>query len=210
MSLSRSAHPSKPNEPLIIKAPLGRKVFSGGQLAVLAQAAGPEGRIESTPQQYLLVTPQPGRREEVAAALRAAGLLVYDSGPTVRPLRVCSMCQGPVVEGLPAAESLNAAVAGRAVPRALKVAYSGCPNGCAEPLIHDIGVIKEGDRFAVYVGGRGSGQEPLAARRLALVDEGELSDFVGRLVDLYAAEAQGAERFPAFVDRLGLERLRTA
>ncbi|MHB8758087.1 MAG: nitrite reductase [Bacillota bacterium] len=199
-----------PDERLIVKAPLDSKVFSGAQMAAVAKAAEPEGRVESTPQQYLLVTPPPGRREEVAVALRAAGLLVYGSGPSVRPLRVCSMCQGPVVEGLSTAEALNAAVADRAVPRALKVAYSGCPNGCAEPLIQDIGVIKEGDRFAVYVGGRGSGQEPLAARRLALVDEGELPGFVGRLVDLYAAEAQGAERFPAFVDRLGVERLRTA
>lgn len=203
-------HPSKPNDRLIVTAPLGHKVFTGSQLAAVAQAAGPDGRVETTPQQYLLVTPPPGRRGAVIEELEAAGLLVYASGPAIRPLRVCGMCKGPVVEGLPAARALNAAVVGRPVPLPLKVAYSGCPNGCAEPLIHDIGVIKEGDGYAVYVGGRGSGQEPRVGRHLALVAEGELPRLVERLVGLYAAEALGGERFPAFVDRVGLERLRAA
>lgn len=185
--------------------------FTGRQLAVLGSAVGPDAVIELTTVQQLLVQMDARQAEAAMVALHAAGLKTYAVGPVVKNVRACSFCQGDDVEGYPAALALDEAVAGMPVPFPLRVAYTGCPNGCAEPLVQDIGVVKNGEGFDIYVGGHASGLAPRPGMLVAIgVAEATLSDTVKRLVQFYQAQGKGRERFWKFVDRVGVDALAAA
>jgi NAD(P)H-nitrite reductase large subunit len=182
--------------------------FTGRQLAVLGAAVGADAIVELTTVQQLLVQMDAGRAEAARAELHGAGLKTYAVGAVVKNLRACSFCQGDEEEGYAAAVALDEALAGMPVPFPLRIAYTGCPNGCAEPLLQDIGVVKADGGFQVYVGGRASGLSPRPAVLLAEgIREEDLTDAVRKIVQLYQAEGQGRERFWKFVDRIGLAQL---
>lgn len=48
---------------------------------------------------------------------------------------------------MPVAKELNRRFAGKQVPFTLKMAYTGCPIGCGEPMVSDIGVMKFKDHY---------------------------------------------------------------
>ncbi|MED1202367.1 hypothetical protein [Heyndrickxia acidicola] len=43
------------------------------------------------------------------------------------------------------------------VPVTLKPSYSGCPVGCGEPVVNDSAVLKRGERFDIFIGGKAKG-----------------------------------------------------
>lgn len=178
--------------------------FTGAQLAALARAVGPDADVELTTVQQLLVTLPAARAATARAELAAAGLRVYAAGAVVKNVRACSFCKGDEEEGYAAAVALDDAVAGLPVPFPLRVAYSGCPNGCAEPLLQDIGVVKTPGGYDVYAGGRAQGLNPRpgvpVARGLA---EGELPAAVRRIITAYQQEGRRRERFWQWFDRVG-------
>lgn len=182
--------------------------FTGRQLTILGAAVGDDAIVELTTVQQLLVQMDADRAETAREALHAAGLKTYAVGAVVKNVRACSFCQGDEVEGYAAAVALDEALAGVPVPFPVRIAYSGCPNGCAEPLLQDIGVVKAEGGFQIYVGGRASGLTPRPAVLIAEgIREQDLTDAVRRIVLLYQAEGQGRERFWKFIDRVGVERL---
>lgn len=185
--------------------------FTGSQLAAVGAAVGDDASIELTTVQQLLVQMDASRVAGAVTAIHAAGLQTYAVGPVVKNLRACNFCQGDDVEGYPAAVALDNAIAGLSVPFPLRVAYSGCTNGCAEPLLQDIGVVKNGAGFDVYVGGRATGLTPRPGLLLASgVAETDLSQAITRLVLFYQAQGRGRERFWQFVDRVGVDSLAEA
>ena len=194
---------------LIVRPPVGQGL-GPEQLGAVSTTLTAGETVEIAAQQYLVVTIGHDRVAEVTCGLERAGLLVYPLGRAVRPLRTCSFCKGPLVEGMPVAEELNSTVAGRATPSAVRVSYSGCVNGCAEPLLQDIGVVKEGESYAIYAGGQPAGEKPCLGQKLAAVSAEELPSVVGRLLDRYVADATQGEKFSAFARRVDLGALLSA
>jgi precorrin-3B C17-methyltransferase len=117
--------------------------FTGRQLAILGAAVGDDAVVELTTVQQLLVQMDAGRADAARELLHAAGLKTYAVGAVVKNLRACSFCQGDEEEGYASAVALDEALAGLPVPFPLRIAYTGCPNGCAEPLLQDIGAESE-------------------------------------------------------------------
>lgn len=185
-----------------------KHIFTGRQLAALGAAVGEDAHVELTTVQQLLVEMDADRYESAVLTLVEHGMQIYPVGPVVKNVRACGFCKGDEEEGYPAALALDAAVAGLPTPFPLKVAYSGCPNGCAEPLMQDIGVVKVGDGFQIYVGGRATGVAPRPGVLLAEgVPEAALVETVLRVIHAYQAEGRKRERFSQFVERVGLEAL---
>lgn len=185
--------------------------FTGRQLAILGAAVGDDAIVELTTVQQFLVQMDADRAETAREALHAAGLKTYAVGAVVKNVRACSFCQGDEEEGYADAVALDEALAGLPVPFPLRIAYTGCPNGCAEPLLQDIGVVKAEDSFRIYAGGRASGLTPRAAELVAeRIPADHLTEAVRRLIGFYQAEGQGRERFWKFVDRVGVSALAKA
>jgi NAD(P)H-nitrite reductase large subunit len=185
--------------------------FTGHQLAILGAVVGDDASVELTTVQQLLVQMDASRAEAARETLHAAGLKTYAVGAVVKNVRACSFCQGDEEEGYAVAVALDGAVAGLSVPFPLRVSYTGCPNGCAEPLLQDIGVVKTEHGFQVYGGGRANGLSPRAAVLIAEgIADADLPRAVRQLVLFYQSEGQGRERFWKFVDRVGVKRLAEA
>jgi len=188
-----------------------KHLFTGRQLALLGEIVGDEAIVELTTFQQLLVQMDASRAEAARLALHEAGLKTYPAGAVVKNVRACGFCQGDEVEGYATAVALDETVAGMPVPFTLRVGYTGCTNGCGEPLMQDIGVVKAPEGFRIYAGGRASGLTPRPGQLVAegIAEEG-LPEAVRRLIAFYQQHGQRRERFWKFVDRVGLEALAAA
>src|SRR5699024_4979364 len=132
----------------------------------------------------------------------------YPVGNYVKSLRTCNFCKGFEEEGMPVAIELNKRIAGIPVPFTLKPAYTGCPIGCGEPLINDIGVMKIRDTYNLYIGGKSKGKDAAVG---SLIKEkltpDELYVSVEKIINLYREQGKKREQFQKFVNRIGIEAL---
>ena len=96
------------------------------------------------------------------------------------------------------------------------VKISGCPNSCGQHHVGDIGltghVVTEADGvqrpyYSILVGGSVGEGLGRIGRRIGRFGEENASAAVAALARLYERERQPGERFPAFVDRVGMPRL---
>jgi precorrin-3B C17-methyltransferase len=189
---------------------VGGSIFKPEQLAILGTVLGSKARIELTNFQQLYVElEEESNIDEIKEKLIGAGLQIYPVGAYVKSLKTCSFCQGAEEEGLPTAIALNEAVAGKEVPTPMRIAYTGCINACGEPLLQDIGIVKNKLVFDVYVGGE---PKTLKAKVGELLIEGvpenKLNDVVLQLINLYKENGKKRERFGKFVERMTLDKVR--
>src|SRR5580704_5956391 len=95
-------------------------------------------------------------------------------------------------------------------PGKLKIATAGCPRNCSEALIKDVGAVAIGDdKWEIYVGGAG-GSHVRKGDVLCVVDhEDDVLRYTGRFIQFYREHAKYKERTYTFVERLGIERIRS-
>jgi sulfite reductase beta subunit-like hemoprotein len=100
----------------------------------------------------------------------------------------------------------------------LRIKISGCPNSCGHHHIAGIGFSggsKEFDRrqvptYQVFLGASLNLDGTRYARPTVKVPAKNAPALVGRLLDLYQAERLEGEKFEAFVERIGLSKIREA
>ncbi len=110
---------------------------------------------------------------------------------------------------MPVAKELNRRIAGQEVPFTLKPAYTGCSIGCGEPLINDIGVMKDKDTFELYIGGKSIGRDARIGKLVkSNLQPEELYELVERVLHLYRENGKKRENFYRFVDRFGIENIK--
>ena len=178
------------------------------QLIVLANYLEEDQELELTTFQQLYIEIPESRKDEAIAEFEQAGLNCYPVGSFVKSLRTCNFCKGAEEEGMPVAIELNKRIAGRPVPFTLKPAYTGCPVGCGEPLINDIGIMKVKDGYSLYAGGKSKGQD--AAVGSLLFEEltpDELYQKVDRLLEIYSEHGKKREQMHKFINRFGKDTL---
>jgi sulfite reductase beta subunit-like hemoprotein len=124
--------------------------------------------------------------------------------------------------GITSSMGLNQAIEDRIVQmeitdpltRRIHIKMSGCPNGCGQHHIADIGFygasIKVGDRtipaYIPHVGGTYEGGEVRYGQRLkARLPAKRVPEAVQRWVRFYESERADGEEFRAFVDRVGVQ-----
>ncbi len=97
--------------------------------------------------------------------------------------------------------------------RRIHIKNSGCPNGCGQHHIADIGFygasIKVGDKtvpaYIPHIGGKYEGGEVRYGQRLkARLPAKRVPEAVERWVRFYESDRQDGELFPSFVDRVGV------
>ncbi|MGI8946012.1 MAG: nitrite/sulfite reductase [Thermoleophilaceae bacterium] len=125
--------------------------------------------------------------------------------------------------GITSSMGLNAALAERLesmqiedeLTKRIHVKMSGCPNGCSQHHIANIGFtgasIKVGDKtipaYIPLLGGRHENGEVVYGTRLkSRLPSKRVPDAVERWVRFYEAERNDGEEFTAFVERIGPER----
>jgi nitrite reductase [NAD(P)H] large subunit len=131
-----------------------------------------------------------------------------------KAFRTCKTCVGTEFcrYGVGDSTSLGIAIETRfqgiEAPHKLKLAVSGCARNCAEATVKDLGAIAVAEGWQVYLGGA-AGLRVRAGDLLATVATPEaVLRLMGRFIQYYRENACYAERSPAFVERMGIERIR--
>jgi NAD(P)H-nitrite reductase large subunit len=178
------------------------------QLVTISKYMDEDEEIELTTFQQIYIEILEDKKEEIIEEFQSVGLACYPVGNFVKSLRTCNFCKGEEEEGMPVAKELNRRIAGKAVPFTLKVAYTGCPIGCGEPMLSDIGVMKIRDHYNLYVGGIAKGKDAeVGSLFLENLGQEQLYEAVDKIIAVYAQKGKKREAFHKFVKRIGKEQL---
>lgn len=182
--------------------------LTGKQLITIAKYMPEDTELELTTFQQLYIEVPEEKLEETKQEFQDVGLSCYPIGNFVKSLRTCNFCKGAEAEGMDVAIELNKIVAGRPVPFTLKPAYTGCPVGCGEPLINDIGVMKMRETYNLYVGGKSKGADAVVGTLfLESLTPYELLEAVDKIITIYSVNGKKREPFFKFVKRYGFDNL---
>ena len=178
------------------------------QLITISKYMNDDEELELTTFQQLYIEIPEDKKEAIIEEFESVGLACYPVGNFVKSLKTCNFCKGEIEEGMPVAKELNQRIAGKPVPFTLKVAYTGCPIGCGEPMLSDIGIMKMKDHYNLYVGGKAKGKDAeVGTLLLENLTPEELYDSVEKIVALYAQNGKKRETFYKFLRRIGREQL---
>lgn len=179
------------------------------QLAVIAEYMSDNDELELTTFQQLYMEVLESKVEFVKKRFEEVGLFSYPVGNFVKSLRTCNFCKGSEEEGMPIARELNKRIAGKPVPFTLRPAYTGCPVGCGEPLVNDIGVMKVKNGYDLYIGGKAKGKDAQVGTLLMgqLTPE-KLYDVVEKIIHIYAEQGKKREPLFKFINRIGFENFK--
>lgn len=179
------------------------------QLAIIAEYMNDGDELELTTFQQLYINVPENMMEMIKEKFKEAGLSYYPVGNFVKSLRTCNFCKGAEEEGMPVAIELNKRIAGKPVPFTLRPAYTGCPIGCGEPLVNDIGVMKIRNGYDLYVGGKAKGMDAKTGTLFMeqLIPE-QLYEVIEKILDIYVEHGKKREPFYHFINRFGFENLK--
>ncbi|WP_311439590.1 nitrite reductase [Mesobacillus foraminis] len=178
------------------------------QLVTIAKYMGNEDSLEVTTFQQLYIEIPEDKKDEIIEEFKGVGLSCYPVGNYVKSLRTCNFCKGEEQEGMPVAKELNYRIAGKPVPFTVKVAYTGCPVGCGEPLLSDIGVMKMKEHYNLYVGGKAKGKDAeVGVLLLENLTPDQLYHAVEQIIDLYSLNGKKREPFYKFIKRVDKNEL---
>ncbi|MBT2691323.1 nitrite reductase [Bacillus sp. ISL-47] len=176
------------------------------QLLIIAKYMDDQDELELTTFQQLYIDILEEKKDEIISEFEQAGIRCYPVGSFVKSLRTCNFCKGEEEEGMPVAKELNDRIAGIPVPFTLKPAYTGCPVGCGEPLINDIGIMKVKDHYDLYIGGKSKGKDAEAGSLfMSNLEPEDLYSAVEKIIEFYQQQAKKREAFHKFVNRIGKE-----
>ncbi|MBN8202806.1 nitrite reductase (plasmid) [Cytobacillus firmus] len=178
------------------------------QLLVIAKYMDDQDELELTTFQQLYIDIFDDKKDEIISEFEQVGLRCYPVGKFVKSLRTCNFCKGEEEEGMPVAKELNESIAGIPVPFTLKPAYTGCPVGCGEPLINDIGIMKVKNHYDLYIGGKSKGKDAETGSLLMTnLEPEDLYSAVEKIIEFYQQQAKKRETFHKFVNRVGNEAI---
>jgi precorrin-3B C17-methyltransferase len=180
------------------------------QLLTISKYMSENEELELTTFQQLYIEIPEDKQTEITEEFKSVGLECYPVGNFVKSLRTCNFCKGEEEEGMPVAKELNRRIAGKPVPFTLKVAYTGCPVGCGEPMLSDIGILKVKDHYNIYVGGKAKGKDAVVGSLLMEhLSPNELYYAVEKIIDLYTQMGKKRETFYKFLTRIGSDQLKS-
>lgn len=182
--------------------------LNGKQLLMIANYIGDDDLELTTFQQLYIEIPEE-KLTEITNEFESVGLHCYPVGNVVKSLRTCNFCKGELEEGMPVAHELNKRIAGKEVPFTLRAAYTGCPVGCGEPLMNDIGIMKIKDHYNFYIGGKSKGKDAEVGILLyENLEPNQLYYYVDKFIEVYSQEGKKRETVNKFVKRIGLDEIK--
>jgi nitrite reductase (NADH) large subunit len=147
------------------------------------------------------------------AQLNAAGLMsgaAYAKG--LRTVKTCvgsEWCRFGTQDSTGLGIKLERFLCGSWTPAKLKLGVSGCPRNCAEATVKDIGIICVESGYDIHIAGA-AGLHVRGTDLLGHVDtEEEAIEYVAAFMQLYREQAAYLERVWKWVEKYGLDRVRT-
>ena len=161
-------------------------------------------------QRIALAGLEPGDVQKVIDEL--GSLAKPEPAPCVKFVQAClgtDMCRYGNQDSIALARVVDELFKDRTFPAKVKIGISGCPRSCGESHTRDIGILGTNKGWTVLFGGNG-GTRPrfgdVIARNLSAADA---LDCAERLLEYYRANAKPHERTARFMERIGMETLKS-
>jgi precorrin-3B C17-methyltransferase len=182
--------------------------LSAKQLVTIAKYMNESDQLELTTFQQLYIEIPEDKADEMKSEFQKVGLSCYPVGNYVKSLRTCNFCKGAEEEGMPTAIELNKRIAGKPAPFTVRFAYTGCPVGCGEPLMNDIGIMKIKDGYNLYIGGKSKGADAKPGiLLLENLEPNQLYEKVEKFLEIYRQNGKKREAVYKFVSRIGIAKI---
>ncbi|ANS73586.1 nitrite reductase [Paenibacillus yonginensis] len=134
-------------------------------------------------------------------------------GKTLRTVKTCvgnTFCRFGTQDAIGMGIRLEKEFERLNTPAKVKLAVSGCPRNCAEATIKDFGVVAIDGGWELHIGGNG-GVHVRATDLLCVVKtEDEVIEWASAFLQYYRENANWNERTSSWVERVGLDQIRTA
>jgi nitrite reductase (NADH) large subunit len=133
-------------------------------------------------------------------------------GKALRTVKTCvgsTWCRFGTQDSTSMGIELEKMTWGSWMPHKFKMAVSGCPRNCAEATIKDFGVVAIESGWELHIGGNG-GVKVRATDMLCRVNtEEEVKEYCAAFIQLYREQARYLERTAPWVERVGLNYVKS-
>jgi NAD(P)H-nitrite reductase large subunit len=151
--------------------------------------------------------------EDVPRVIADLGPLAKpEAEPCVKFVQAClgtDMCKYGKQDSIRLARMLDEAFRNQTFPAKIKIGVSGCPRCCSESHTRDIGMVATPNGWTVFFGGN-AGTRPRFGDPVARdLTAGEVVDCAQRLAQYYGSHAKPHERTARFMERIGMDSLRS-
>jgi NAD(P)H-nitrite reductase large subunit len=135
-----------------------------------------------------------------------------ETAPCVKFVQAClgtEMCTYGKQDSIGIARTLDEAFRDQTFPAKIKIGVSGCPRCCSESHTRDIGIVGTPNGWTVFFGGN-AGTRPRLGDLIAKdLTADEAVDCAQRLARYYKSHAKLHERTARFMERTGIETLKS-
>ncbi len=145
--------------------------------------------------------------------LNAAGLVSgHAYGKALRTVKTCvgsEWCRFGTQDSTSMGIALEKMCWGAWTPHKVKLAVSGCPRNCAEATIKDFGVVAVDSGWELHIAGNGGIKVRVTDLLAKVTTADEVLEYCGAYLQLYREEARYLERTAHWVERVGIDYVRT-
>ncbi len=145
--------------------------------------------------------------------LSAAGFVSgHAYGKALRTVKTCvgsDWCRFGTQDSTGLGVKLEQMTWGSWTPHKYKMAVSGCPRNCAEATIKDFGIVCVDSGYELHVGGNGGIKVRVTDLLCRVETEEQVMEYCAAFTQLYREEAHYLERTAPWVERVGLEHIKT-
>ncbi len=156
------------------------------------------------------------RKEQLPAVwadLNKAGMVSgHAYGKALRTVKTCvgsEWCRFGTQDSTTMGVTLERMTWGSWMPHKTKLAVSGCPRNCAEATIKDFGVVATEAGWDLHVGGNGGIKVRVTDLLAKVTTDDAVLEYCAAFLQMYREEAHYLERTAPWVERVGVEAIRT-
>jgi NAD(P)H-nitrite reductase large subunit len=161
-------------------------------------------------QRFALIGHEPG---DVADGFQELGPLAQpESAPCVKFVQAClgtEMCRYGNQDSIGLARALEERFRDQTFPAKIKIGVSGCQRCCGESQIRDLGIMGTNRGWTVFFGGNAGRKARIGDIVASDLTAAEVMDCAGRLLEYYQRNAHAKERTARFMERIGMETLKS-
>ncbi len=196
---------------VVTRIPAG--VVTPGDLATIA-GVGKKYRVPiikiTSGQRIVLAGIGPG---DVPGVIKDLGPLAKpETAPCVKFVQAClgtDFCRFGNRDSIGFSRLIEERFRDQTFPAKVKIGVSGCPRSCGESHTRDIGIMASARGWTVFFGGNGGTRPRLGDQVAQNLSDADTLDCVRRLAEYYRANAKPHERTARFMERIGMDGLRS-
>jgi NAD(P)H-nitrite reductase large subunit len=129
-------------------------------------------------------------------------------GLTIRSIQMCPgtrACKRAKQDSPGLGFALDKEYYGKPAPAKFKMGVAGCPNGCSDPWLKDLGFFGTDNGFTAVAGGKGGGTAKVGKVIAEGLTAEQAMKLTAEVVEFYRQNGKNLERLGATIDRVGYE-----